>query len=292
VSERTRKKTGKVSSFTKTTPALTPSLQKPLATDAPVLRAGSAASLSQLQSGGRLPTSKAEILKLEAKVAADPDKLTPWSKEQLKADPKEFLRDVVQLDGLTETASDRSACGPAALLMGMIAGRPEALIELGGKLMKPNGELAPAGQALVDSLRAGAGSPTDKAAVESLVGLLAPALQRLQAGREFLPGDVTILAEAMQKYAQQGAQTGMNGADLRSIARAIEGMGVRLPPMTLELYGSGKGTGHWRVVSGDTQFNPWPDKNGKASQLPVADGQRDGAKDGAGWTRREQVTLD
>jgi len=98
-----------------------------------------------------------------------------------------------------------------------------------------------------------------------------------------------MLAEAMQGFAKQ---TGADPNDLRALASSIESLGVRLPPMELQLFGNPDGSmGHWRVVSNGTQFNPWPDQHGQSTQLPASEGQRDGLRDGDGWVCREQVKL-
>jgi hypothetical protein len=195
----------------------------------------------------------------------------------LKRDPKKFLRNVVQIDGSLRSTVDRTACGPTALLMGMIAGRPEALQELACKLVDAKGGFTEAGARFGSKLSSGARED------------LHDSLVRLREGKAFSAADVTQLAECMQGVE---SRAGASPRDLREAAEAIQSLGVKLPPMELQQFGDPSGAmGHWRVVSNGTQFNPWPNSKGQSTQVPAKDGLADGSRDGAGWVRREQVAI-
>ena len=275
--ERTLKKSGKVSSFTSTNAAFQPGQASQVPEGTPSFRAGSAASLAALQSGGQLPTKPEDIEAAEQSVAFNSGRDTEWSLASLSKNPKKFLRDVVQLDGRPVTTADQSGCGPTALLMGMIAGRPDSLKEFASKLVNKDGSLNVNGQGFASKLPA------------SFRGDLQESLARLATGKAFTPADVTVLAEAMQSFAKQN---GADSNDLKALAKSIESLGVKLPKMELQLFGNPDGSmGHWRVESNGTQFNPWPNKDGQSTQLPAKSGLADGVRDGAGWVRREQIPL-
>jgi len=156
LSEKSLRKAGKISGFTGTRPAFQPPAGRPLESTAAVLRAGSASTLAALQPGGKLPTKPGEVEAAEQSVAFNPGHEAEWSMAAMKKDPKKFLRDVVQLDGSPRSTADQSACGPTALLMGMIAGRPQSIQELAGKLVDAQGRLTPAGEHFAARLPASA----------------------------------------------------------------------------------------------------------------------------------------
>ncbi len=303
LSERALRRTGKASGFSRTFAALPKDSQQPVASDAPVMRAGSVATAQQLR-GGQIPTSVEDLQKAEGAVANNSGVNREWSMAELKKDPKKFLRDVVQLDGALSSTTDRNACGPTSLLMGMIAGRPESVQELAGKLVA-NGKLTPAGEALAARVEASMVRQARKTAPpDKLEEKLAEARRRgaevreelqgaagrLGSGKDFTPADVTTLANCMQGVE---SLAGAEPNDLRETALAIAGLGVKLPPLELQLFGKPDGSmGHWRVVSKGTQFNPWPNANGQSTQLPASQGLEAGKKDGAGWVLRDTVRVD
>jgi hypothetical protein len=115
------------------------------------------------------------------------------------------------------------------------------------------------------------------------------ALVNLSAGKAFTASDVTLFANAMQATETSAG----SGADnLERFAKQIAGLGVKVPAMELQLFGTtDKTMGHWRVVAGGTQFNPWPNDKGQSDQLPAAKGLAAGMSDGKGWVLRESLHV-
>lgn len=265
LSERSLKKSGKVSSFTGTNAPLQPK-QRALASSAPTFKAGSLhAGL-----GGQL--AFADAAKAEAAVDANAARTDERSIAQIKKNPDAFLKNVTQLDGVRESTIDQSSCGPTSLLMGMIAARPESIQELGKKLVDESGEPTKAGRALL-------GSDIDDGAVKA-------SLYSLRSGR-FSPADVTLLSMVLQ---HSTGKAGSSAEDLMALRDGIDRLGVDVPKMELQQFGDlNGGQGHWRVNVGGKQYNPWPDENGQSSV--VKGGLKAGARDGQGWTCREKVAL-
>ncbi|MEW5738681.1 MAG: hypothetical protein AB1938_07120 [Myxococcota bacterium] len=255
-----------------------------------MMRVGSASTMQRLRdSGGQLPTEPQQLVAAEGAVANNPGVNQEWSMAALKKDPRKFLRNVVQLDGALGSTLDRTACGPTSLLMGMISGRPESIQELAGKLVDAKGNLTGFGKNLAQNAVRGMKPEVREARAAEVREELQQAATRLRDGRAFTPADVTTLANCMQ-----GVETLAGAApnDLREAAIAIERLGVKVPPMELQLFGKPDGTmGHWRVVSRGTQFNPWPNDKGQSTQLPAKQGLESGKRDGAGWVLRDTVTV-
>lgn len=214
--------------------------------------------------------------KAEAAVRTNKAREKAVSIEDIKKDPDAFLKGVVQIDGHNETGLDVSSCGPTALLMGMIAGRPESMVELGKKLMDDQGNITPAGQKLL----ADADSPVMKAT-----------LKNLRDGK-FSPRDVTYLAESMR--GKMGTATGgVTAQELMGLRSAITSLGVSVPRMELQQFGPPDGTmGHWRVAINDKQYNPWPNAKGQSTVLTGPSSLGDGASDWPGGQLREKLYID
>ncbi|MFT3709390.1 MAG: hypothetical protein QM817_17260 [Archangium sp.] len=278
LNERAMRRTGKASGFTKSFTPLPSGAGNQVVSDAPTMKAGSAATMQQLR-GGEMPTKLADIEAAEGRAACNADNLKPWTMAELKKSPREFLKNVVQLDGTTRSTADRQACGETSLLIGMIAGKPESIQQLASKLIDAKGNFTAAGNEYASKIGA---SGADE---------LKDALTRLREGKEFMPADVTTLANAIQG---SGKLAGAAPEDISAYAKKIEDLGVTLPAMQLQLFGSEdpkKAMGHWRVVAQGTQFNPWPNEQGQSSQIPASKGVAAGKADGAGWTLRDTVNV-
>ncbi len=240
----------------------------------PALASGGAAPAPSSSSGGKTDFN---VAKAEAAVRGNKVRETTFTMAQIKADPDKFLKNVVQVDGLKATSADATSCGPTSLLMGMIAGRPESIQELATRCMNADGTMTAAGQKLFGN---DANSPVLKAAVK-----------RIRDG-EFSAADVTFMAEGL--YASTGGGGGGTKADdLIALRSAITSLGVSVPRMELQQFGSADGgLGHWRVGVNGKQYNPWPDNKGQSTIISGPTGLADGSSDGVKWTCREKVYID
>jgi hypothetical protein len=225
-------------------------------------------------SGGKTDFNVAQA---EAAVRKNTARNTQFTMEQIKQNPDAFLKNVVQVDGRNDTSADATSCGPTAMLMGMIAGRPESIQELAAKLVDEQGNMTPAGLKLFGP--------------DANSGLLKECVKRIRDGK-FSASDVTFMAEGL--YASTGSSTGgTNANDLIALRSAITSLGVSVPRMELQQFGSADGgLGHWRVGVNGKQYNPWPDKKGQASIISGPGGLADGASDGVKWTNREKLYID
>lgn len=217
------------------------------------------------------------VAQAEAAVRKNTARNTQFTMEDIKRDPDAFLKNVVQVDGLAQTSNDATSCGPTSMLMGMIAGRPESIQELASKLVDANGNVTPAGQKMFGP--------------DANSGLLKECVKRIRDGK-FSAADVTFMAEGL--YASTGPSAGgTTGNDLIALRSAITSLGVSVPRMELQQFGSADGgLGHWRVGVNGKQYNPWPDKKGQASIISGPSGLADGASDGVKWTNREKLYID
>mgnify|MGYP001490605744 CR=1 FL=1 len=214
--------------------------------------------------------------KAEAAVRGNKAREKAVSIDDIKKDPDAFLKNVVQVDGIDKTGLDISSCGPTAMLMGMIAGRPESVVELGKKLMDDQGNITPAGRKLLD----GADSPLVKAAVKNI------------RDGKFSAKDITFLAESLR--GKMGTPTGgVTAKDMIALRSAITGLGVSVPRMELQQFGPPDGTmGHWRVGVNGKQYNPWPDAKGQSTVKTGPESLADGASDWPGGQLREKLYID
>ncbi|MFT3842004.1 MAG: hypothetical protein QM723_33745 [Myxococcaceae bacterium] len=216
--------------------------------------------------------------KLEAAVRANTARNTQFTTDDIKKDPDAFLKNVVQLDGIDKTSDDYTACGPTAMMMGMIAGRPESVTELAKKLVDEHGNCTPAGRKLF-------GPDAD-------APLLKSAMTNIRNGK-FSAADVTMMSEGLTAGMPNGANNGTGAEDLIALRSTITKLGVSVPRMEMQLYGSPDGgLGHWRVGVNDKQYNPWPNSKGQSSTISGPAGLADGAADGKGWTNREKLYMD
>ena len=214
----------------------------------------------------------------EAQVRANTARNTQWSMDDIKRNPDAFLKNVVQVDGLDQTSSDYTACGTTSVLMGMIAGRPESVQELASKLVDANGNVTAAGQKLF--------GPDANAQV------LKDAVKHIRDGH-FSAADVTLMSEGLLDGMPNGAANGTKAQDLIQLRASITQLGVSVPRMELQQFGSPDGgVGHWRVGINGKQYNPWPDSHGQSSVITGPGGLTDGASDGQRWVNREKVYID
>ena len=255
---------------------LSPAGGPPVASTAVAVRAGSPdvrraldTSVGQLGSGGR--TAFDNVNQSEAAVRRNAARNEPWTMERISRDPDAFLRNVTQLDGNARTRGDHTACGPTALMMGMIAARPESIREFATKLIGANGRPTAAAEALLSAPRA----PQTLAA-----------LNAIRSGT-FSARDVTTLSDQLL-----GRNPDTSGNQLMALRATITRLGVNVPRIELQQFGAPDGSmGHWRAMVNGTQYNPWPNADGEAGitrEAPL----RAGMADGDGFVCREKLFTD
>jgi len=219
---------------------------------------------------------------LETAVRNNGARNTLWTTDSIKADRDGFLKNVVQLDGIDKTKDDAVACGPTSFLMGMIAGRPESLPELGKKLLDPQGNFTPDAQKLLGK------ATTDKDEAPRLKA----ALTHIRDGK-FSAADVTQLSEGLLEGTPGGPASGTNAKDLIALRASVTKLGVSVPRMELQHFGNPDGgMGHWRVGVDGKQYNPWPNTKGQSTIMSGNDAMVDGVSDGRGWGVAEKLYLD
>ena len=247
----------------------------------PTVRANGAAQHTlqglhlETETGGKIPFANGA--NAEAAVRSnDRARTQNWSMEQIRQNPNGFLSNVVQIDGIDGTDTDRTSCGPTALMMGMIAARHDSARELATKLIDAQGHPT------ADCLRL-------MPAADANAPMMREALTRMRNGN-FSARDVTFVAEGFRD------KMGGAGADSQALIRLrnnISGLGVSVPRMELQNFGNPDGTqGHWRVNVNGTQYNPWPDEHGHSGRMGNTGSLTSGSSDGAGWQCREKLYVD
>lgn len=227
--------------------------------------------------GGAGRSDFAHPAKAEAAVRGNAARNTQWTTEEIKKNPDAFLQNVVQIDGINATDSDYTSCGPTALMMGMLAGRPESVPELAGKLIDDKGEFTDAGRKLFGP--------------DVTSGALKDAVKRIRDGK-FSAADVTLMSEGFLDGIGRKPD-GTKAEDLIALRATIGSLGVSVPRMELQQFGSPDGgIGHWRVGVNDKQYNPWPNDKGQSTVIAGPAGLADGGSDGKGWVNREKIYID
>jgi len=253
----------------------------PAAGSGPAVRAGSPGLERNLQGLGLQPESGGQIpfangAQAERATRSNAARTQVWTAEQIRQNPNGFLANVVQIDGIDGTTADRSSCGPTALMMGMIAGRPDSARELASHLIDAQGHPT------ADCLRLMPAADANSAEMRA-------ALTRMRSGN-FSARDVTFVAEGFRDHMAGG---GVSSQSLISLRNSIAGMGVSVPRMELQNFGHPDGTqGHWRVNVNGTQYNPWPDEHGHSGRMGTVGSLTSGSHDGAGWQCREKLWVD
>src|SRR6185369_8884447 len=108
----------------------------------------------------------------------------------------------------------------------------ESVTELAKKLVDEHGNCTPAGRKLF-------GPDAD-------APLLKSAMTNIRNGK-FSAADVTMMSEGLTAGMPNGANNGTGGEDLIALRSTITKLGVSVPRMELQLYGSPDGgLGHWR----------------------------------------------
>ncbi len=237
---------------------------------------------ADLHTSGAGRSDFSDPVKMEKAVLANKARDAQWSVDDIKKDPDAFLKNVVQLDGNVTSKDDYTACGPTSMLMGMIAGRPESVPELAGKLIDDKGNLTDAGKKML-------GKSDGKELKDSLT--------RMRNGK-FSAADVTQLADHLLEGMPQNGANGTDGTDLIRLRAEISKLGVSVPRMELQRFGDPDGgVGHWRVGINGKQYNPWPDSKGQSSVITGSGGLADGVADGASagkkpWVTAEKIYID
>lgn len=201
--------------------------------------------------------------------------------------PDAFIANCVQVDGMSST-EDQTSCGPTSVLLGVVAGRPQAMVEIAQKLVDGNGNPTEACKKLFPKIAGKDGKEYREV------------LKNIRTGT-FRPIDVTVLSRGMYEdmLAKRpgGKPLGTVGEDLIQLRSKLGSLGVSIPRMELQFFGPSMqtGMGHWQVGVGGKQYNPWPDANGKVGI--VNDPQHSGiglmkGRFGDDWANLEKIYID
>lgn len=201
--------------------------------------------------------------------------------------PDAFIANCAQVDGLSST-SDQTSCGPTSVLIGVVAGRPQAMVDIAKKLVDANGNPTAECKKLFPTI-AGEGGKEYR-----------EVLKNIRTGT-FRPIDVTVLSRGMYEdmLAKRpgGKPLGTVGEDLIQLRSKLSSLGVSIPRMELQFYGPSMqtGMGHWQVGVNGNQYNPWPDENGKVGI--VHDPEHSGiglmkGRFGDDWANLEKIYID
>lgn len=223
----------------------------------------------------------------EAAMAKNDARWKGVSVEDIAKNPDAFIANCAQVDGMSST-QDQTSCGPTSVMIGVVAGRPQAMVELAQKLVDGNGNPTDACKRLFPKIA----GPDGKEYRE--------VLKNIRTGT-FRPIDVTVLSrglyEDMLAKRPGGKPLGTTGEDLIALRSKLSSLGVSIPRMELQFYGPSMepGMGHWQVGVGGKQYNPWPDANGKVGI--VNDPQHSGiglmkGRFGDNWANLEKIYID
>jgi hypothetical protein len=221
-----------------------------------------------------------DLGKAENYVAKNKDRDKPVNIAQIKADPDAFLKNVSQVDGDYATDDDGVSCGTTAVVMGMLASRPDSVVELSKKLSNADGTPTDAGRKML-------GSAANDPKVQK-------ALAAIDSGT-FTPAQAGLLGDALYTGCGKKDGAGLTGDDLIRVRGRITQLGVSVPQMELQQFGDKAGSmGHWRVGVNGKQYNPWPDEAGKTSISADGTGLAKGSLDGGStpWVTREKIYID
>lgn len=177
----------------------------------------------------------------EEDVRGNAKRLEPWSLSAIKADPAGFMRHVTQQDGDVGSTRDRSYCGGAALVGGIILASPAKFVEMATLLLTP------------------ASMPSFPA---MQVGDVRAALERVK-GKAFAPVDASLIAgalvESVQVETEAGRSNGMPSQQQLALIGRLRQIGLVLPKLSLESYGTQKHRQgpHMMAIADDTGYDPF-----------------------------------